>query len=297
MIGTLCRRLLALALVLAAAAGGAQAQAPAAIWSGTSAGFDVQWTTGDIVVRRGKQAVFSARDWAQAGLAHFIDVNRDTKSARPPDCTLTRSLRIVALVGAMMSLEDSSENTCRREAHPGGMTRLLTVDLAKPGSLAQAGRDAIGRVDPDQPGRAVLLTDLFAAGDVLAGLAAAPPLRDVLRRAKSTPTTLPALIEAVAYASGEGDGCYSVPPDLLAGFAFARLDGDRIVMRLGLPGDGPCRMSLTTADMPFALPASLAPAARKAAARQEGFLADQAEAIAAGRRTVIELHSGRGAGR
>ncbi|HEX2886661.1 hypothetical protein [Vineibacter terrae] len=297
MIGLLCRRLLALVLVLAATAGGARAQAPAAIWSGTSAGFDVQWTTGDIVVRRGQQPVFSARDWAQAGLAHFIDVNRDTRSARPPDCTLTRSLRIVALVGTMMSLEDGFETTCRREAHPGGMTRLLTVNLAKPGSLAQAGRDAIGRVDPDQPGRAVLLTDLFPASDVLAGLAGAPPLRDVLRRAKSTPATLPALLEAVAYASGEGDACYSVPADLLAAFAFARLDGERIVMRLGLPGDGPCRMNLTTADMPFALPESLTPAVRKAAAGQEGFLADRAETIAAGRRTVIELQSGRGAGR
>lgn len=276
---------------LAATSAGARAQTPGVIWSGTSAGFDVQWTDSDITVHRGQQPVFSARAWAEAGLAHFIAVNRAAGRAQPPDCTLLRSIRLLAVVGPMMSLEDQFEINCRREAHPGGMVRLITVNLAATGSLAQAGPDAIGRVDTRQPGRAVLLSDLFSEASILPALAGAPPLRDVLRRAKREPATLPALIDAVAHAMSAGDGCYTVPPDLLASFAFHRLDAERVVMRLGLPGGGPCRLNLTTADVSFAVPETLASALRKAADRQEGFLRDQA---APGRSAVIELRSGHG---
>jgi hypothetical protein len=290
------RRTLAAALVVIATATGAHARATGEIWSGTSAGFEVHWTKNDINVRQGGRRVFSARDWVKAGLAHFIAVNRSSGDMQPPNCDYQRSIRIVALVGAMMSLEDRTEISCRREAHPGGMTRLITVDLAVTGALAEAGRDAIGRVDPRHPGRAVLLTQLFPGEEILSALASAPPLRDVLRRTGTRPKTLPALLDAVADASGEGDACYIVPIDLLSAFAFDRLDGKHIIMQLGLPGDGPCRMNLTTSDLSFATPESLALAVQRAAGGEEGFLANRGESIAAGRVTTIELHSGRGGG-
>ena len=119
-------------------------------------------------------------------------------------------------------------------------------------------------------------------------------MRDVLRRAGTQPTGLPALLDAVIDASGEGDSCYVVPPDLLAAFAFNRLDGERIVIRLGLPGDGPCRMNLTVAELSFAIPTSLALAVQKAASGEAGFLADQDKGVAASRITTIALHAGRG---
>jgi hypothetical protein len=287
-------RIRAAALVLVATTTGAHSRAPGEIWSGTSAGFDVRWTSAEIDVRQGDRQVFSARNWAYAGLGHFVAANRRAGETRPPDCNYRKEIRIIALVGAMMSLEDRTEITCRKEAHPGGMARLITVDLAATGPLALAGRDAIGRVDPRQPGRAVLLNQLFPAGDVLSALADAPPLRDVLRRSGTAPATIDALINAVADASGEGDACYIVPFDLLAAFAFDRADDAKLVIRLGLPGDGPCRMDMTTADLSFAIPQSLTRAVRRAASGEEGFFADRSEGFAAGKLTTIELHSGRG---
>ena len=285
------------ASVLFATAMGARVKAEETIWSGTSAGYAIRWTTGDIEARRDgqKQTVFSARDWAKAGLAHFIAANR-AGGEKTPDCGLRHGIIVLAVVGTMLSLEDHVEFTCRQEAHPGGMTRLLTLDLAASGPLAQAGRDAIGRVDPRRPGRAVLLNRLFPAADVRTALAAAPPLRDVLRRNGAEPANLPDLVDTVAEANGEGDTCYMVPPDLLAAFAFDRLEGERLVMRLGLPGDGPCRMNLTTADLSFPLPETLAPAVRRADSGQEGFFAAHGERLSAGRVTTIILRSGRGAG-
>jgi hypothetical protein len=294
MISVLRNHTFAAALALIATAAGAHA---GEIWSGRSAGFQVRWTERDIDVRRGTRRVFSAREWANAGLIHFLAANRGARDMRPPDCNYRRDIRIIALVGAMMSLEDRTEFSCRNEAHPGGMTRMITVDLATMGRLAQAGRDAIGRVDPRAPGRAVLLTRLFPAADVQAALAGAPPLRDVLLRTGTEAATLPALLHAVTDAAGEGDACYVVPSDLLAAFAFDRLDGERVVLRLGLPGDGPCRMNLTTADLSFAIPASLAMAVQDADNGSAGFLAARGARLAAGRVTTIVLHSGHGRSR
>ncbi len=289
-------RALGLALILVATAAKARTGAPGEIWSGTSAGFDLRWAENDITVRRSGRRVFSARDWAGAELAHFVAANATDEKGRPPDCTYRQAVRIVSLVGAMMSLEDSVTITCRREAHPAGLTRLITVDLSAAGPLADAGRDAIGRVDPRRPGRAMLLTGIFPAADVMSALAGTTPLRDVLRRKGIRPRTLPEFVGTVTDASGEGDACFVVPPDLLASFAFDRIEGDRVVVRLGLPGDGPCRSNLTTADLTFALPASLAPAVRRAGTGEAGFLADRGRRIAAGRVTTIDLRSGRGGG-
>ena len=288
-----CRDILA-ALIWLATQVASHAERPGDIWAGASVGFAVQWSVSDIVVHRGNQIVFSASDWAKAGLAHFLMVNRASGGTAPPDCDYKRHMRIVSLVGTMMSLEDRVEIGCRKEAHPGGMTRLITVDLAATGPLAQAGRDAIGRTDTRHPGQAVLLTKLFPVPDILAALANTPQLREVLQRTGAKPKTVPDLLAAVAGASGQGDECFIVPDDLLGSFAFDRLDQDRIVLRLGLPGDGPCRMDLTTATVRFAMPDALAAAVRQAANGEAGFLADRGKAIAADRETEIVLHTGRG---
>ncbi len=291
------RRVLTLLLGIVSMTNAACAQRGPAIWSGSSAGYEVRWTASEIDVRRGDRRVFSAREWANEGLTHFIAANRSAGETRAPDCNYRRSIRIVSMVGSMLSLEDSSEISCRQEAHPGGMTRLITVDLSKSGSLAHAGGDALGQVDTAKPERAVLLTSLFPAADVLAALAAASPVRGVLRAVNAKPATLPALLSAIADARGEGDACFIVPSDLLSAFAFDRMDGQRVIVRLGLPGDGPCRTNLTTSDLSFAIPAALAPALQNAASGAAGFLEARGEQIAAGRVTVITLHSGRGLGR
>jgi hypothetical protein len=269
---------------------------PNPLWSGTSGGFSIAWTTADLVAQREGKIVFSARNWTQKSLAHFVAVNRANGERGPGDCDYRHSIRLLAVVGSKLSLGDQTEFTCRQEAHPGGMTRLLTVDLAATGTLAQAGRDAIGLVDPSQPGRAVLLTQLFPASDVLSALIQMAPLHAALADQHATPATLADLVAGVAGASGTGDECYSIPTDLLASFAFRRLAGDRVVVALGLPGDGPCRLNLTVSELSFAVPASLALALHQADRHEAGFLPQAYSDPAAGPATTIILHTGRGAG-
>lgn len=285
-------RIAAIAAVLLTAPG---AFAQTAIWSGDSGGFTVTWTDADITARHGDKLAFSARDLAGAGLAHFVAANRRGGS-KAPDCDYQRRFRIAALVGSLLSLEDRTEFTCTREAHPGGTTRLITLDLASPKPVAEVGEDAIGRIDTKSPGKALLLTQLFPPEEVLKVLAAATPIKKALRRAEIEAKNLPALVEAVTYATGEDDGCYEVPPDLLARFAFDSLDGDRIIVRLGLPGDGPCRMALTEVPLVFTVPGALSEPLRAAATGSAGFLAEEAKRIANGRATTISLRSGKGVG-
>lgn len=267
--------------------------AQTAIWSGNSGGFTVTWTQADITARRGDNLAFSARDLAKAGLAHFVAANR-RGGLKTPDCDYERRFRIAALVGSLLSLEDRAEFTCTKEAHPGGATRLITIDLANPKPVAEIGADAIGRIDTKSPGKAVLLTHLFPAEEVLKVLATAPPIEKALRRAEITAKTLPALIEAVTYATGEDDGCYEIPPDLLARFAFDGLDGNRIVVRLGLPGDGPCRMALTEVPLVFTIPGTLSEPLRAAATGSAGFLGKDAKRLFGDQETTITLRSGKG---
>lgn len=262
------------------------------IWSGKSGGLTIAWTTADITATQGGNSVFSAHDWAQTGLNHFVSVSRTAATPSPPDCNYTRTLKIVAVVRAMVSFEDATEITCRKEAHPGGMTRLITLDLSSREPIVESGPDAIGQVDAKRPGKAVLLTRLFPADDVFKALSATAPIQSAVRASGSEPRTLAALIQAVGDATGEGDNCYIIPTDLLAHFAFDRVEGGRVVIRLGLPGDGPCRMKLTSFDTSFAIPSGIASALEAASAGKEGFLAKEGARIAAGRVTTIRLRSG-----
>jgi hypothetical protein len=174
------------------------------------------------------------------------------------------------------------------------MTRLITLDLSSRQPLVEVGHDAIGRVDTERPGKAVLLTRLFTAEQIFKALSALPPIQSALRNAGTQPQALPELVQAVADSTGEGENCYIIPPDLLASFAFDRLEDGRVVIRLGLPGDGPCRMKLTSLDVSFIVPPQMASALEAAAAGKEGFLASEGSRIAAGRSTKITLRSGGG---
>ena len=289
------RRLIAAVLVSVAALGGEASKSnppPETIWAGKSGGVMITWTTSNITAVRGESRVFSAREWAESGLRHFIAVSHTAATPAPPECDYRRTFRIVAVVGPLVSFEDVTEITCRKEAHPGGMTRLITLDLSSPQPLVEVGQDAIGRIDGSQPGKAVLLTGLFPAGEVLNTLKALPPLQSALKAAGARPQSVPALLEAVGDARGEGENCYVIPPDLLTHFAFDHLQGGQVVIRLGLPGDGLCRMKLTTLDANFPIPASLSSSLQAAATGREGFLAPEGLRIAATRATQITLRSG-----
>jgi hypothetical protein len=284
--------LLALLASVSGFGGQAGSNAAGVIWSGKSGGLTIEWSTADITAAQGDKKVFSARDWAEAGLRHFIAVSRSAGMTSPRDCDYTRTFRIVAVVGPLISFEDAAEITCRKEAHPGGMTSLITLDLSNRQPVGEAGSDAIGQIDLERPGKAVLLTPLFPAEEVFRALSGLPAIESALRAAGAKPRTLPAMVQAVADATGEGANCYVIPSDLLGHFAFDRMEGGRVVIRLGLPGDGPCRMNLTRLDASFAIPVRIAGALEAAAAGKEGFLAAEGTRVAGGRVTTIQLRSG-----
>jgi hypothetical protein len=195
----------------------------------------------------------------------------------------------------MISFEDAAEFTCRKEAHPGGMTRLITLDLKRPEKLVERGADAIATVDPNNPGKAVLLTQLFPSEQVFTVLRALSPIEKALKNAGVPANSLPQLVQAVAGSTGEGQNCYSIPTDLTSAFAFDRVEAGQVKVKIGLPGDGLCRMNLTKLEAVFQIPPKLAEPLQAAANGKQGFLGKDAARIANGQSTTISLHSARGA--
>src|SRR5205823_2765897 len=117
------------ALMLASAGLDRAAQKSAAeqpIWSGASAGYEIQWTTGDLTAVPARSLVgFSARQMARK---EFADIEKDSDG----HCTYDRTLKLLSVVGSIVSYQDDDFLTCEQAAHPSGGSRFVAIDLARP---------------------------------------------------------------------------------------------------------------------------------------------------------------------
>jgi hypothetical protein len=225
-------------------------------WSGTSKGFKIVWNKANLLVTEGSTPIFSAREFAKEGLAHFVAVGKNPKTGMMPDCTYVRHFRLLAVVGTLISFSDQYYASCPKEAHPGGETRFTTIDLSGRGRVAYTGPDAFGEVQPKQGGKAIRLTDLFSEQDIYAKLKSAPEITRLLAQdgTPPAPQNLAELLSVINGKMGENPDCFSVPGDLLSRFAIRHINASDMTIELGLPGAGPCRDELTS--IPLQLPIS-----------------------------------------
>ncbi|WP_420137753.1 hypothetical protein [Sphingomonas sp.] len=207
-------------------------------WSAKWGRYHLSMNDRDIVVTYGIKLLFSAKAWARADHAQAV---RDADG----DAVRTEHrFSMVALAGPYLSLKDESYTDITPSAHPGGETRLWTIDLRRlrgPGKIA--------------PEQAVDLATLVGATPLSRALVADP----VVRTSGVRPgASLDAIRTALPQANfGKGDACFDVPEDWTSRFAIRGWQGAQLQVRLGLPGLGSCRYNLTQLGLAVAVSPTL----------------------------------------
>ncbi|MDQ6779811.1 MAG: hypothetical protein M3Z37_01475 [Candidatus Eremiobacteraeota bacterium] len=107
------------------------------IWSGTSGGYDVSWTSREISAQR-SGAKSAAPAFSETGLtiADFSDIS----SRKTGDCDFKRVATVLSLVGPWLSLEHADELHCGQGGEPTLRHSALTIDLARPRERPQLTR-------------------------------------------------------------------------------------------------------------------------------------------------------------
>ena len=222
-------------------------------WSCRSNGFRVAQTGRDIVAGADNAAApaFSAQAFAAAGFAIAKAAQDPTVSGR---VTMERRFRIVSLIGPLLALRDDAYVNYAGTAHPGGETRFWTIDLRRTGPFNLSPDDPF-TVVPHRDARLLDLRALVTPAAIHAALGA----DSFVRQAVPNPAgSLDALLQQLSDGAGAvANACFSVPSDLLTRFAIIGLDRSAALVRIGLPGMGPCRYNLTQLGLRLALHGTL----------------------------------------
>jgi hypothetical protein len=220
---------------------------PSSIWTGESGGVRIDWTTDAIAVEPpdGRAVQLIERPKKEEG------------------CEGEKTVRLLSVVGSIVSYEEFEGTSCEGAAHPSSITLYAAVDAA-------------------HAGKTVRLTDLFADADVLRALLADAVVK---RHApKTPPKTTEALVKAL---SSENTECeYAFGPDLLNRFAFHHVEGQKVAVRIGLShGCEAARGKLTQLGILLPIPPALAGSLERASMRSQGFLMSDQAAVSGGKET------------
>jgi hypothetical protein len=274
------------------------------IWRGRSDNFILMWTTSDlraVLADKPAQVVFSVIPGVKRNFKAFMASLRTQQAGGGTEaehCTYERTFKILSVVGSLLSLEETYYAFCQGWAHPAVETRFTALDIAKPGELAYADSAAFPPIDIDLSGsgKAVRLTDIVAAPDILRALLNDPMIRKTIEPISqpAPPRTLQELQQVLADQSLEvGECLFRFPEDVLTRFAFHHLEGDQIAVRLGLPPNvGACRTQHAQLGLLLPIPTALKRALTLAASRQAGFLMQGQKKIAGTRATTVAFGVG-----
>jgi len=234
------------------------------IWSGTSGGFAIRWTTKEISATANPPAKRRPIVFSDTGLA-IVDFSA-LGSRQSGDCDFQRVSRVLSIVGPLISLEHADELRCGQGGAVTRRTQTVAIDLTN-------------------PQRRPALTDLFPDRAVLSALSSAPPLQNTLaalhaRAPQSTAAFVHLLVGAPSVCNGK------FPQDFLNRFSFARVRGNQVLVWENLPLD--CKTNVVSFWLP--IPAARSAAFTAAANRKQGFLLGDEASIARGRGTTILYH-------
>lgn len=241
-------------------------------WKGTSGGFQVEWTKGDLraVDTAGGQTVFSAKDVARANFESI-------KKKLPPGSVYEEDYELLSLVGSILSLEyharisngaKSSQKQSSKAARTHGVTRYVAIDLQNPvGSVARLSETYDESTTPST----VKLSDLFSEKDLLAAFTNDTVIQSTIDTEKTS--TVSDLVKAL-------DGKSLPPPDmcgkfdtsLLNEFGVHHLRGSKAAIRLGISGAEPKSEILSELGLVVAIPEQSLSKFTLAAEGKEGIL-------------------------
>lgn len=220
--------------------------APAALWSGNSGGFQLNWSETDLRIKSAKTQ-FSLFPPTPA-----LDPDPEIR------CEYEWGLQPLSWVGPYLSYRQESYWGCMKTAHPGMQTEFLVKDLRAPQKPL-----ALNQLFPD----AQILKALLADGVVRQALAKAPK-----RSFQSTAELLAALNEL------NGECEYYFGKDMLTHFAFHHVQGQQVAIRIGLShGCEAARGNLTQLGLLLPIPPALKAPLQAATQGKAGFLMGQME--------------------
>jgi hypothetical protein len=253
------------------------------IWVDQSGGFTIRWSTSDIIVHpldNVQEVRFSAKDLAQKDLQDTLNMAREPSDKENRLALYERDFTLLSVVGSIVSFQDHSFISFKHEAHPAGETRFTAIDLARSGERVQ-------------------LTEFFSEPVILQALLADPLIQEALRHAENAdpPKTLSELIARTSPGVfGFKEFCYAISDDLLTRFAFHHIEGNKVAVRIGLSGAGPCREALTQLGLLLPIPDALQSALALAESGKEGFLMKDQKKMAHNQKATFKFAAEKDAG-
>jgi hypothetical protein len=235
---------------------------------------------------------FSLRAFEAERLRRELDGDGAKGDLRDSDsmkgCVRTIEVVPLAFTGDLLSLRETSETICPREAHPAGEARFATFAITR----ASESKRKPGDTGAPMTTALVPLTEWVPAAALFTSLRRNALVRAALASASSPPTTLAELVAAAAESPPvvvEKKSCHAFPEDLLERFAPSHVEGGKLAVRLALPGAAVCRTQLTELGIVVPLPRPLRAALTEASAGRAGFLGRNAPRQLAARPTRLEL--------
>lgn len=227
--------MLALALLVATPLAASAGAAPS-FWQGRAEGVEVRWTPSDLTFAHPAQKPFYS----------FRDA-----FAKADGCSLEASIRVLSVVGALVSVHESESGYCEGAAHPYAVQTFRALDMRRQAERAK-------------------LTDWFPKAEVYKALMGDRIVQKALGGQK--PKTLDALLKALD--GYQSDDCaYGFSDDLLTRFAFHHLKGKQVAVRLGLThGCEVNRGQLTQLGLYLPIPPALEAPLRRAERGEAGYL-------------------------
>ncbi len=204
---------------------------------------------------------------------------------RIEDCTYERTLKLLSVVGSLVSFQDEYSDYCGG-AHPSADFRFTTIDLSKPSILAYAREDSTPMMNIDlrnPPPKIVKLTDYFSDQEILRALYADSLVRATLVSVGST-TPAQTLAEFSDLLAKEGyilgSSGFQLSPDFLTRFSFHHLEGKRVAIRISLSSASTATQSEhQQLGLLLPIPEALSIRLSLAGSRREGFLMSYAERV------------------
>ncbi len=199
-------------------------------------------------------------------------------------CHATDDQKLLSMVGPILSFEQHNFTTCDKEAHPSGQTNFDAIDL-------RAYNDAMEANEKISPSHASL-DNYFDPDDVFDALIQDKVVQKALGSIQAHPKNLDGLLKAIdtglTYLDPQPDSstdgtstkfplCFTMEKDMLNHFAFDHVEGDKVAVRIGLPGAGPCRENLTQIGILLPIPSYLKEAIKGADAGTNGFMMKDAK--------------------
>ncbi len=261
------------------------------IYEGSSSGFNLKWTTGDIVVTDSKgKTIFSAKKQAASDFRHLI---KDREKGM--DYSYEQHYQVLSFVGPILSIRVSDFETCTQnnqpaEAHPGGETRYFALDLRSPENLdGKISAEGLSYEPETRRAKMFGLNKIFAEKPLIKTLAADKVIKEATQDDLDK-SSIKGFLESIdgKVLVGE-EQCGTLDKALLNAFAFHHVEKGNAAVRLGVSGAGACRYNLTQLGLLLPIPAQYKGWFDAAASKRAGIMMRELHAIARDKQTDFEF--------